>query len=74
MRVYFYVATVTQAMRGKNILRANGMDALVGRNTDMYAGAGCGYTVSVSGDGARAAQILKQNGVSITKTMQKEGL
>lgn len=64
----FYMPTMTQAMRGRAVLASQGVRAFVGRNTDMYAGQGCGYVLRVPTDGAKAAGILARNGVQVTRT------
>lgn len=74
MTYYFYVPTITQAMRGKDVLRAAGIAGFVSRNTDMHAGEGCSYSIAVSGDGARAERVLQHNGVKVTRKARKEGL
>lgn len=63
----FYVPTVTQAMRGKEILTAAGIQAQVGRNTDMQAGKGCGFVLTVFSEGQRAERLLMQKNVRITR-------
>lgn len=64
----FYVPTVTQAMRGKEVLAAAGIRAFVGRNTDMQAGEGCSYSITVTGDGRRAEYVLQQKHIKITRS------
>lgn len=72
MTYYFYVPTMTQAMRGKEVLRAVGITGFVSRNTDMHAGEGCSYSIAVTGDGERAERALQQHGVKITRKARKE--
>lgn len=72
MTYYFYVPTMTQAMRGKDALRKAGLVGLVSRNTDMHAGEGCSYSIAVSGDGVRAERVLQQHGIKITRKARKE--
>lgn len=72
MTYYFYVPTVTQAMRGKDALTKAGISAFVSRNTDMHAGAGCSYSIAVNGDGVRAERVLQQGGIKITRKDRKE--
>ncbi len=63
----FYVPTITQAMRGKEVLKAAGVPAFVSRNTDMQAGEGCSYMIAVHTDGMRAEKILLQKNIKITR-------
>lgn len=67
-RQIFYMPTMTQAIRGRAVLASVGVRAFVGRNTDMYAGSGCGYVLQVPSDDGNAAGILMKNGVRITRT------
>ena len=63
----FYLSTHTAAMRGRDILTAAGIHAYVGRNTDLYAGEGCGYTLTVQASGERAEGLLRQYKVPVTR-------
>lgn len=63
-----YVGSVTNAMRGKQLLAGHGMTAYIRRATNMSAGDGCGYSLLVTGDGQRAEQILRTAGVRIVRT------
>ncbi len=74
MTYYFYVPTMTQAMRGKDALGTAGITGFVSRNTDLHAGEGCSYSIAVSGDGVRAERVLQQHGVKITRKARKETL
>ena len=74
MTYYFYVPTMTQAMRGKEVLRVGGVVGYVSRNTDMHASEGCSYSIAVTGDGEKAERILQQHGVKITRKARKEVL
>lgn len=62
-----YVPTVTQAMRGRDMLSGAGIHAYISRNTDISAGVGCGYVIAVHGDGIAAERILRQKGIKITR-------
>ncbi len=63
----FYVPTMTQALRGKEVLAAAGIRAFVSRNTDMHAGEGCSYMITVPADGAKAERVLAQKNIKITR-------
>ncbi len=64
----FYVPTITAAMRGKEILRSAGIRSFVGRNTDMNAGVGCSYAITVPENGDTAERILRSRHIDITRT------
>lgn len=63
----FHVPTLTQATRGKEVLTAAGIRAFVSRNTDMHAGAGCSYSITVTANAAQAERILRQQHIEITR-------
>lgn len=63
----FYVPTITQAMRGKEALRTAGIRSFVGRNTDMKAGRGCSYSITVPNFGEKAERILLEKHIDITR-------
>lgn len=58
------VGSVTNAMRGKELLSQNGMTAWVGRARPNEQN-GCGYTLTVTGDAERARRILTAAGIRI---------
>lgn len=66
-QVFFYVPTITQAMRGKSVLLNAGIRAFVSRNSDMRAGEGCSYSIAVVGDDRRAQTLLLQNQIQVTR-------
>ena len=62
-----YVGSVTNAMRGKQVLEAQGIPAYV-RRANGAAGEGCGFSLLVTGDARRAEQALRSGGVRIIRT------
>lgn len=66
-RYNFYVSTMTQALRGRDFLSRVGIRAFVSRNTDIHAGAGCGFSIAVMDNGEKAAQILQKQHIQITR-------
>ena len=63
-----YVGSVTNAMRGKQLLEGHGMAAYIRRAINTAAGDGCGYSLLVTGDGRRAEQILRNGGVRVVRS------
>ena len=59
--VLFQVGSVTAAMRGKKILERSGIKAYISRAGKN----GCGYSLMVYGDAARAQQLLQAAGIRI---------
>ena len=63
--VYFNVSSVTNAMRGKNLLEKNGIHGYINRTVDEEGNNGCGYSILVTGDVARAESLLTAAGIRI---------
>lgn len=57
--------TITYAIRGRDVLRKNGIRASVERNLSGNKRFGCGYGIAVHGDIDEAVRILKEHGVKI---------
>ena len=64
---YVHVGSVTNAMRGKQLLEEQGIRAYLHRSLQPTAGDGCGYSLLVTGDAAKADQILRQRGVRVIR-------
>lgn len=65
--------TMTLAMRVKNTLRANGIDAAVIRLPPAYTEGGCAYGVEIGrGDAERARHILQISDISYGKLICPE--
>ena len=58
------VGSVTNAMRGRDLLVQNSIAAQVGRARPNDVN-GCGYTLVVSGDVERARRLLQTAGIRI---------
>lgn len=64
-RMIFNVSSVTNAMRGKDMLEHNGIRAFVSRTIDENGNNGCGYSIMVDRDADRAEQLLLSAGIRI---------
>jgi len=64
----FYVSSITNAMRGKEILEKNGIRAHISRLADENIKNGCGYCVFVYSDFDEAEEILRSSGIRIRGT------
>ena len=62
--VILAVGSVTNAMRGRDLLAQNGITAHVGRARPNEVN-GCGYTLTVTGDAERARRLLQAAGIRI---------
>lgn len=60
----YAVGSVTNAMRGKELLAKNGLTAYVGR-VKPDAATGCGYTLTVTGDQEKATRLLAAAGIRV---------
>lgn len=61
----FYVSSVTNAIRGKELLDKNGIRAHISRLADENIKNGCGYCIFVSSDYERAESLLRSCGIRI---------
>lgn len=65
MKNIIVTGTVTYAIRGRDILRNNGIKASVERNTSGLGIYGCGYGIVVYGNIDKAIGILNKNSIKI---------
>ena len=63
-----YTGTVTYAIRGRDILRNNGIKAWVEKYSSKNNDLGCGFGVAFEGDISVAEKLLREKGVKILKT------
>ena len=59
------VQSVTQAVRGQQVLAAQGIPSHIVRNAYHSATSGCGYGLAVNGSIPRARSILVRAGVRV---------
>ena len=57
------VSSVTNAMRGKDLLVRNGFSVQIQRFFHIDDQNGCGYQLLVQGDGKRAKEVLRAAGL-----------
>lgn len=62
-----FTGTVTHAIKGRDILRKNGIDATVKKAASSQSGVGCGYAISVKNRIKEAEELLIIGGVKILK-------
>lgn len=67
---YLHVGSITNAMRGKRLLEEQGIRAHLHRSLQSTDGDGCGYSLLISGDGAKAQQVLMQRGVRVNRVTE----
>lgn len=59
------VSSVTYAIKGRDILRRNGIYAYVERGLNDPSRKGCGYHIVVKGDREEVVNILKANNIKL---------
>ena len=64
---YIHVGSITNAMRGRQLLDAKGMRSYLQRTTRGSDRDGCGYRLLVTEDVQRARQILQEGGVRVIR-------
>lgn len=60
------VSSVTYAIKGRELLKAHGIKAVVERTPRQSAKQGCGYSLYVPQLTDEAESILKENGIKVT--------
>jgi len=64
---YIHVGSITNAMRGKQLLERQGIRTYLHRAVNRAEGDGCGYSLLVTGDGGAAEKILRGGGVRVVR-------
>lgn len=64
-----YVSSVTNAMRGKRFLERQGHTVYMQRSSQIAENNGCGYSLLVNGNGAKAVEQLRRAGIRVLRTV-----
>ncbi len=64
---YIHVGSITNAMRGKQLLEKQGVRAYLHRSVAGQVQEGCGYSLLVSSDLRQAREILHSGGVRVLR-------
>ncbi len=71
MREYIITTgTITYALKGRDLLRKNGIKARVERITSGKGSSGCGYAI-ISNDRDRAEEILRKGSIKIIEINER---
>ena len=62
-----YVSSVTNAMHAKRVLEKQGLAVHIQRSSHVQEESGCGYSVLTRASAAKAAELLKQNGIRVLR-------
>ncbi|MBE6795281.1 MAG: DUF3343 domain-containing protein [Ruminococcaceae bacterium] len=63
------VASVTYAMKGRDLLQKNGYKAYLTRNPSPEEDEGCGYVIYVNDIDKRCFSLLNKNGIKVLGTV-----
>ncbi len=63
------VASVTHAMKGRDLLQKNGYKAYLTRNPNPSEDDGCGYVIYVNNMDGKCFAVLKNGGIKIKGTV-----
>ncbi len=63
--------TITYALKGRDLLRRNGIKAYVERITSGKGSAGCGYAIIIEGKLNEAKELLLKGGVKILEINER---
>lgn len=69
-RYIITTGTVTYAIKGKDILKRNGIKAKVERIMSGKGSSGCGYSIILDSDIDKALALLKDSGIKILEVNQ----
>lgn len=64
---YIHVGSITNAMRGRRLLEAEGIRAYMHRSAHSDESDGCGYSLLVTNQVDRAVRILIDKGVRVLR-------
>ena len=67
---YIHVGSVTNAMRGKQVLAEQGIRAYLHRSSRPADGDGCGYSLLVTDGAKKAEQVLRNKGVRVVRVTE----
>ena len=67
---YIHVGSITNAMRGRRLLEAQGIRAYLQRTTHPSENDGCGYRLLITADPQRAVSVLKDSGVRVIRVSE----
>lgn len=70
-RYEIVTGSVTKALKGRDILRKNGIKTNVERLAENDKKSGCGYALIVDGNVEKAEMLLQKNGVRVLGINQR---
>ncbi len=67
------VASVTLAVKGRELLVKNGFNAYIARNPHPQKGEGCGYVIFINNYDIRCSELLSKNGITVKGFFEGSG-
>ncbi len=67
-----FTGTVTQSLKGRDILRKKGIRADVRKVSGNEKGVGCGYAIAIKDSIKLSEELFIQNGIRILKIIKKD--
>ena len=64
---YIHVGSITNAMRGRNVLEARGIRAYLQRSAHPTENDGCGYRLLITVEPTPVVKLLRDNGVRVIR-------
>ena len=59
------VSSITYAIKGRDLLRKQGIKAYIEKKTDLHGNFGCGYIIVAQGNYQKIISVLKNSGIKI---------
>lgn len=69
-KVYIVVGSITNAMRGNDLLLSYGISSVIKRNATFNSTLGCGYTLEVKERADEAVDILKRYSIRVRDVIE----
>lgn len=69
-KIYIVVGSITNAMRGNEILLGYGIRSVIKRNQSFNKTMGCGYSLEVKEDGDKAVELLRQYNIRVRDVIE----
>ncbi len=66
------VSSITHAIRGRDLLKNKGFKAAIEKTPGKLDTAGCGYSISVQNNPEAALKIIKEAGIKVLGTAERQ--
>lgn len=69
-KIYIVVGSITNAMRGNELLLGYGINSTIKRNQSFNKTMGCGYSLEVKKNGKKAVELLRQHNIRVRDVIE----